>query len=41
MDIDMIVCEMLAESPYVQDYQPSGKGEGGERVAMVELKELG
>jgi hypothetical protein len=30
MGIDMIVCEMLAESPYVWDYQPGEKGEGGE-----------
>jgi dsDNA-specific endonuclease/ATPase MutS2 len=41
MGIDMIVSKMLAESPYVQDYQPGEKGEGGECVTMVELKELG
>ena len=40
MGIDMIVCEMLAESPCVQDYQPGEKGGGGECVTMVELKEL-
>jgi hypothetical protein len=37
----MIVREMLAESPYVWDYQPGEKRVGGESVSMVELKELG
>jgi len=30
MGVDMIVCEMLAEPPYAQEYQPGEKGEGGE-----------
>jgi len=35
-----MVRETLAVSPYVADFRPGGKGEGGDGVTMAELKDL-
>ncbi len=39
--LKQFVRELLADSPYVEEYRPGQKGEGGDGVTMVVLKELG